>query len=152
MKKTELALVVLTIAGLVLRVSSVPGGVMLSALAFLLLALFYLLLSVPYFNRVPFSGAFRKATYEAAGIGGFQRFWAGASGLVFCLALLGILYVLNYWEGAFFFWCLGMFFLVPVGALSLGKHLLQPHPTYKTIAIRAGILLLVGIALVAAQM
>lgn len=152
MKKTEIALVILAIAGLALRVCSVPGSVMLSALAFILLALFYLLLSVPYFNLVPLSRAFRKATYEAAGISGFQRFWAGASGLVFCLALLGILYVLNYWEGAFFFWCLGMFFLVPVAALSLGKHLLQPNAIYKGIAIRAGVLLLAGIALVAAQM
>lgn len=152
MKKTELALVVLAIAGLVLRVSSVQGSVILSALAFIVLALFYLLLSMPLFNRIPFSKAFSKAAYNAQGIDGFQRFWAAASGVVFCLALLGILCVLNYWEGAFFFWCLGMFFLVPVAALSLGKHLLQTNAIYKGIAIRAGILLLAGIALVAAQM
>jgi hypothetical protein len=152
MKKIEIGLAVLAVISLALRVSSIQGSVAGSAIAFMLLALFYLLLSLPYFNRIPISRVFSSTAYHNTGVGAFQRFWAVASGVVFFIALLGILFVLNYWQGAFFFWCMGMFFVAPVAALSLGKHLLQPNPVYKAIALRAGILLLAGIALVAAQM
>jgi hypothetical protein len=152
MKKVEIALAVLAISALVLRVNSVQGSALLAAVSFGLLSLFYLLFSMPYFNKVPLRQTFSAAAYSDRGIEGFQRFWAVASGIVFCLALLGILFVLNYWSAAFFFWCMGMFFIVPVAALSLGKYLLQSRPFYKNIAIRAGILLLAGIGLVVAQM
>lgn len=152
MKKVEIALVVLAIAALILRVNSVQGSVLLSAVTFGALALFYLLLAMPYFNKVPLSRAFNPATYRAMEIEGFQQFWAAAAGVIFCLAVLGILFVLNYWKAAFFFWCMGMFFTVPVAALSLGKYLMQSRPFYKAIAIRAGILLLVGLGIVVAEM
>ncbi len=152
MKKVEIALVILAVAALALRVNSVPGSALLSAIALGALALFYLLFAMPYFNKIPLPQTFRTEAYKEREADGFQRFWAAASGVVFCLALLGILFVLNYWNVAFFFWCLGMFFTVPVAALSLGKYLLQSQLFYKGIAIRAGILLLAGIGLVVAQM
>ena len=152
MKKVEIALIALTIIAVALRVSSVQGGEALSAVAFLLLALFYLLLSIPYFNGVSLRHTFQSAYYREREADAFRRFWAGAAGVIFFIVLMGILFVLNYWKAAFFFWCMGMFFTVPVAALSLGKHMLQPSPFYKAIAIRAGILLLAGIGIVAAEM
>ena len=152
MKKVEIVLVMLAVAGLSLRIGKVEGGVLLSTVAFLLLALFYLLFALPYFSGIRVSRTFSNTAYLEKGAGTFQRLLTVIAGFVFFIALMGILFVLNYWPGAFFFWCMGMFFLVPVAALSLGKHLLQPAIPYKASAIRAGIFLLTGIALVAAQM
>ncbi|WP_162902730.1 hypothetical protein [Taibaiella koreensis] len=150
-KKTEIALVLLALLSLVLRVSSVPGSEWFSTAAFGLLALFYLVFAGLRFDTssgLPDTLSPLSRQREQA----FRRFLAIAGGVVFGIALIGILFVLNYWRLAAFFWCLGMFFTVPVGALSLGKHLLQPSPFYKALAIRAGLLLLTGIGLVAAQM
>lgn len=150
MKKAEIALVSFVLLSLVLRVSSLPGSPVLAALSCSMLALFYLLFSLPYLLNSPLTVAFREPA--AGGPQPFDRFWAIASGLVFGLGLLGILFVLNYWQGAFFFWCLGMFFLTPVATISLGKHWMSADPFYKAVAIRAGVLLLAGIVLVVAQM
>lgn len=152
MKKIELTLVLLALTALVLRVSSVPGSEWISTIAFALLGLYYLL-----FARRGFDPASLIAGDSASSLSlqrelVFRKFLAVAAGVVFCMALTGILFVLNYWRMASFFWCLGMFFTVPVGALSLGKHMMQPSPFYLWLAIRAGVLLLAGIGLVAAQM
>lgn len=152
MKKAEITLAVLALATLVCRVSSVPGSEWLCTVAFSLLILFYLLIFPRYYYRLPsdtLAGATQASLQRERS---FRRFMAAAAGVVFALALTGILFVLNYWKLASFFWCLGLFFTVPVGALSLGKHMMQSAAFYKGLAIRAGVLLIAGIALVAAQM
>ncbi len=150
-KKTELALVLLALLSLVLRVSSVPGSEWIATAAFALLALYYLVFARRRFDpaSLPANGA---ASLSLQREPAFRRILAVAAGIIFCIALTGILFVLNYWRLASFFWCLGMFFTVPVGALALAKHMLQPSSFYLWLAIRAGVLLLAGIGLVAAQM
>lgn len=152
MKKAEFTLAVLAVATLICRVSSMPGSEWLCTAAFGLLILFYLLIFPRYYYRLSLASLTDAPQASLQREQSFRLFMAVAAGIVFALALTGILFVLNYWKLASFFWCLGLFFTVPVGALSLGKHMMQPEAFYKGLAIRAGVLLIVGIALVAAQM
>lgn len=152
MKKTEIILAFAALAAIVLRLLAIEGGVLLSTAAFGLLALFYLLLSIPFFNQVPLNKMLSKAVYREQQGRTARIIWALATGIVLFCSLLGILFVLNHWEGASVLWRSGMFLMVPVAAVSLIKNMLETSAFHKAIAIRGGIVLLVGIAAVVLQL
>lgn len=152
MKKAEIILAALALIAFVLRLLSIDGGVIASTLTLISLGLFYLLLSVPLFNAVSVTQMFSKEAYQERGISTKRILWAIAAGCIFWISLLGILFVLNLWQGAGIFWRAGMFLIVPIAAVSLIKHMLQPSPYFKGIAIRGGVILLAGLLSVALQL
>jgi|GEM_PF-1757445 len=146
MKIAELLLSALALLSLILRLVFPGSSEVFSTIAFLALSLFYLSGSVFLFNGLPVAGS------AFAAVGAKRIGWAVAAGAVFALALIGILSALDFWKLAPFLWTLGMMLLVPVGAGSLMPYMLRPDRFHAGIALRAGLLLTAGIALVGSRM
>lgn len=151
MRIAEIILAVLALAALLLHRMLSSGGVWLSMVFLGALSVFYLSFAVPLFNRVSIAMLLNRSKSGEAYPSAIRIVWAAIAGIIFALVLCGILFAVNGWYLAPFFWTAGMLLLVPVGAVSLSKNMLQSSSYHKAIALRTGILLLCGILVVVLQ-
>ncbi|MEX0810735.1 MAG: hypothetical protein WD048_00875 [Chitinophagales bacterium] len=96
MKKFELSIGLIAILAIVLKILNIPGGSLLTVLAFLTLSIFYYL-SFALFNGIRLREIFKSAAYKDTN----AKRIIGAVGLGFALSaiLMGALFKLEFWPG-----------------------------------------------------
>jgi hypothetical protein len=98
MKKFELIVGFIAILGIFLKILHIPGGSILTVLAFSTLSMFYYVFSFALFNGISLRNIFKKVSYKDTN----AKRIIGAIGLGWALSaiLTGVLFKLLFWSGA----------------------------------------------------
>ncbi|MBL7941800.1 MAG: hypothetical protein JNM00_03490 [Flavobacteriales bacterium] len=126
MKRFEYILIILAVTGLIMRICLIPGGAMLMILSATLLSLFYMWFGFAFFNKIGFTGIFKRNSYK--GGGAHTQLPAIAMGMALALMLLSILFKLQLWQGSFFLFLQGIVLGVIVFVIVLILHLRSKAP------------------------
>ena len=135
MKKIEIVIVCLALVAAVLRLFSFEGGVLFTTIFFGLLAVFYLFLSYPLFNKG------NKFTW-------FRLLWSVSAGFALSTVLAGILFRINHWDGGAFLQVIGTVLLLIIIVAGLIRYVSMSSTFHANILIRTGVLLLINVALI----
>ena len=98
MKKAEIILAILALIGILLSVLHIPGGNILTVLTMTILSMVYFCLSFALLNGLGFRGMIKNDNYKA--ISALRMVGAVLSGIVFSIAIIGILFRWMMWPGA----------------------------------------------------
>lgn len=109
MKLTEKILWGLCILGLILNVSLVPGGAILTVFSFALLSCFYFYFGFAFLNGIRLRHTFKKSSWK--GISTLRILSAIFSGFAISSSLIGLLYYFLFWPGAKVMLLSGLFFM-----------------------------------------
>lgn len=96
MKKTEFALILLTLFALTLKLFQLTGASTLTVLSLFALSIYYQFFSFALFNNISFRGIFKKSSY----INTKRIIAAIGVGCILASLIIGILFKLQYWTGA----------------------------------------------------
>lgn len=143
MKKTEITLISIVVLSAVVRLCVIEGSVFLLTLSCLILALFYLLFSFLLLNRVPFKQMFRADAYTLTS----RKSILGSVvvGMALFMMTIGLLFVLNHWEGALIMLKSGLLFMLPVACVSTALCFIKPTPYRIAVLVRCGIAVACGL-------
>jgi hypothetical protein len=146
MKKAEITLLVLTLIGIVCNLLLVPGGVVFTLISLFLYSSIYFYFGFAFFNGISLRKLFKPQSYQ--GISALRIVGAIATGFSLSMVLIGILFKLLSWPGAFINMAFGLACTLVVIIISLIKYYNQKSVYYQRILIRCFALFFVGLFLI----
>ena len=144
MKKTEVALILITIIGLIIRLLQWPGGNLLMILCITLLSLMYFIFGFAFFNGLRIREVLKKESYVA--LNKMKIFGAFLTGIASSIGVLGILFSLMYWPGAMFNVIFGSILLSLISVIALIKYSNNKSKYYSRILTRSVSIMVIAIA------
>ena len=145
MKIAERILIVLAIAGLIMRFFHIPGGAVLTIFPLAILGWIYLIFGFILFNNIKFRKIFKKESYN--GISGLRLAYAILTGLALSVIVIGIVFKMMFWPGSYINLLFG---IVTVGtALTVAaiKFIANKQIFYRNMLFRLTPYLVVGLIL-----
>jgi hypothetical protein len=137
MKKTEIILSLIIIIGIIMRILIVPGRGLVLVIGFSSLAIMYQFLGFAFFNDIPLTNIFKKASYQ--GISVLRIIGTVALGLSLSVGLLGILFKFQFYPGAGFMLLEGSIFISLCFIVALIRYNRNKSKSYKIIFTRIAI-------------
>ncbi|RYJ43197.1 hypothetical protein [Flavobacterium beibuense] len=134
MKKAELILAILILTGIVLSVLHLPGGAMLLVLTMPVLSMMYLCLGFALLNGIPL----KNESYK--GLSTMRIVGSVLSGIVFSIALIGILFVWMMWPGASVMLLSSIAGLLIMLIVVLIKYFTKKNLFYRNMLIRIAVI------------
>ena len=135
MRIIEKTLIIMLIAGMVLKIFAIPGSSVLITISILSLSVLYFLFGFAIFTKVPIKGIFKKISYS-------HLKPADIITSIFCgnalsTLIVGILFQLNYWLGASPMTFAGMATTLPIIITAIiFLFLLKNRYVYQEILVR----------------
>jgi hypothetical protein len=145
MKKTEIILLALMLAAMILEICDIPGGGALLALSSLLLSLLYLFCGFAFFNTIQLRNIFKSASYS--GISWKRILFSIATGCVLFLMVMGILFRIQYWAGSAVMLTMGIIPSIFVLVFAIIKAVPAKSIFYPKVIKRLAVFLALGIFL-----
>jgi glucan phosphoethanolaminetransferase (alkaline phosphatase superfamily) len=148
MKKTEIIIAILSIIAFLLNLFLVPGGSVLTILMLSILSSIYFYFGFALFNNIRFRNILKKESYK--GISALQIIGAIGTGLAISLTLIGIMFKIMSWPGAYVNLYVGIFaslVILIIGGLKFSKNKSDYYlKIFKRIGITGGLALIIVIS------
>ena len=145
MKKTERILLIIALVAILLKFMLIAGSGLLITLALLSLAIIYYLLSFAFFNNTPLKEIFKKQSYN--GISVLRIIGTIGFGLSLSTVVVGILFVLQSWNGGRMYLLSGLITLLLCTIVAIFRWIKNRSNSYNVLFSRAAIMGCIGLLL-----
>ncbi len=145
MKKSELLFGLLALLALALRFFALNGGAQLMIIALSALALLYFYLGFALLNHIPLRKVFRKESYRS--VSRMRIIGATAAGIALSMVVIGILYKLLRWPGAYEMLLIGLMGLAFVFVVAGIRYLETRAAFYPSFFLRVAVFGGIGLLL-----
>jgi hypothetical protein len=146
MKKSELLFGLLALLALALRFFALNGGAQLMIIALTALAILYFYFGFALLNRIPFRRVLRKESYRS--LSGMRIVGAIAAGIALSQVVVGILFKLLRWPGAYEMLLIGLMSLTLVFAVAVIRYTQSKAAFYPSVLFRMTLFGSIGLLLI----
>ncbi len=143
MKKTEIALGGIVLAGIILRTLNLPGNGIIIVLSMTILAMMYYLLGFAVFNNIELRGIFQKVSYKKTTA--LEIILAVFAGIIIASLAMGILFNLQSYPGRELMLLTGLIATGLVLLISLVSYLVSGSGFSKRVLSRAVVFVFAGL-------
>ncbi len=135
MKKAEIILGIIAIAGIIMRLMAIPGGVILTLISLTVLSTLYYFLSFALLNGIRLRKIFKKESY--AEINAQKIIAAILAGFSLSILTMGILFKIQSYPGANLMLIIGLVYIAIVALLSVTYYLRKKSALTKRVLYRS---------------